>query len=60
MKIAIGITDNNRSEIARKKKKMKSNKNLGIWMDHSTAKLIDINGIENNHVINSNFTFNTK
>jgi hypothetical protein len=38
---------------------MKTNNNLGIWMDHSTAHLIDINS-NNNHSINSEFTFNTK
>jgi stalled ribosome rescue protein Dom34 len=39
---------------------MKKNKNLGIWMDHSTANLIDLNTKKNNHSIASKFTFNTK
>ncbi len=38
---------------------METNNNLGIWMDHSTANLIDINS-NNSHSINSEFTFNTK
>ena len=38
---------------------MKTKNNLGIWMDHSTALLIDINS-NINHSINSEFTFNTK
>lgn len=37
---------------------MKTNNNVGIWMDHSTANLIDINA--NNNTINSEFTFDTK
>ena len=36
---------------------MKTNNNVGIWMDHSTANLIDINA---NNTINSEFTFDTK
>lgn len=39
---------------------METNKNLGIWMDHSTANLIDLNTKKNNHSITSKFTFNTK
>ena len=39
---------------------MKSLKNLGIWMDHSTADLIDINAKKNNQSIVSEFTFDTK
>jgi stalled ribosome rescue protein Dom34 len=39
---------------------METNKNLGIWMDHSTANLIDLNTKKNNHSIASKFTFNTK
>lgn len=31
-------------------------KNIGIWMDHSSAKFIDINKQSNNCTINSNFT----
>lgn len=38
---------------------MKTKNNLGIWMDHSTAHLIDINA-QINHLINSEFTSNTK
>lgn len=34
--------------------------NLGIWMDHSTADLIDSNSKNNNHSIVSEFTFGTK
>lgn len=37
---------------------MKTNNNVGIWMDHSTANLIDINS--NNNTINSEFTFDIK
>lgn len=38
---------------------MNTTKNMGIWMDHSTAQFIDINEI-NNQTINSDFTFDTK
>ena len=38
---------------------MKTKNNLGIWMDHSTANLIDVNS-NFNLSINSEFTFNTK
>ena len=38
---------------------MKITNNLGIWMDHSTAHLIDINS-NSNETINSEFNFNTK
>jgi len=38
---------------------METKNNLGIWMDHSTANLIDLNS-NINHSINSEFTFNTK
>ena len=38
---------------------METKNNIGIWMDHSTAHLIDINS-KINHSINSEFTFNTK
>ena len=38
---------------------MKTKNNLGIWMDHSTAHLIDMNS-NIKHSINSEFTFNTK
>ena len=39
---------------------METNKNLGIWMDHSIANLIDLNTKKNNHSISSKFTSNTK
>ena len=39
---------------------MKTQKNLGIWMDHSTANLIDLDPQKNNQSISSKFTFNTK
>lgn len=35
-------------------------KNLGIWMDHEKAYLIDLHDKENTHTIVSNFTFETK
>lgn len=38
---------------------MNTTKNMGIWMDHSTAQFIDMKEI-NNQTINSDFTFNTK
>ena len=38
---------------------MKTKNDLGIWMDHSTAHLIDINSNITNS-ITSDFTFNTK
>ncbi len=39
---------------------METNNNLGIWMDHSTAHLIDINSKKENHSIMSKFTSETK
>ena len=39
---------------------METNKNLGIWMDHSIANLIGLNAQKNNHSISSKFTSNTK
>jgi stalled ribosome rescue protein Dom34 len=39
---------------------MKTQNNLGIWMDHSTANLIDLNSKKHSHSIASKFTFNTK
>ncbi|MFT6443577.1 MAG: hypothetical protein ACJASQ_001223 [Crocinitomicaceae bacterium] len=39
---------------------METTKKLGIWMDHSTAQLININSEKNSHAINSNFTHDTK
>lgn len=38
---------------------MDTQKNLGIWMDHSTANFIDLNG-KKSHSITSQFTFATK
>lgn len=35
-------------------------KNLGIWMDHSAADLIDLNTKKNNQVITSKFDLETK
>jgi len=39
---------------------MKSQKNLGIWIYHSTAYLIDISEENNDYSISSKFDFNTK
>lgn len=39
---------------------MKTQKNLGIWMDHSSANLIDLSKEKNNCSITSKFTFDTK
>ena len=39
---------------------MKTLKNLGVWMDHSTANLIDLNSKKHSRSITSEFTFNTK
>lgn len=39
---------------------MKTQKNLGIWMDHSVANVIDINSKEHSYSILSKFTFETK
>ncbi len=39
---------------------MKTQKNLGIWMDHSIANLIDLNLKKHSRSITSEFTFNTK
>ena len=39
---------------------MDKQKKLGIWLDHSTANLIDLSTGNNNHTINSKFTFSTK
>jgi len=39
---------------------METQKNLGIWMDHSSANFIDLESIKNNHSIASKFTSNTK
>lgn len=39
---------------------MNTQKKLGIWMDHSTANLIDLTSKKNSYVIASKFTFDTK
>lgn len=39
---------------------MKTQKNLGIWMDHSTANLIDLETTKNKPSITSKFTAETK
>ncbi|MFT4968643.1 MAG: stalled ribosome rescue protein Dom34 [Chitinophagales bacterium] len=39
---------------------MENNKNLGIWMDHSYAQVIDLNSKNNSCSITSEFTFKTK
>ena len=39
---------------------MTTQKNLGIWMDHSTANLIDLDSKKKSESIASNFTTNTK
>ncbi|WP_339837334.1 hypothetical protein [uncultured Flavobacterium sp.] len=39
---------------------MKTQKNLGIWMDHATAQLIDLNADKETKVITSDFTIETK
>jgi hypothetical protein len=41
-------------------KKMETNKNLGIWMDHSVANLIDVSAPKNSCTIHSKFTHDTK
>jgi hypothetical protein len=42
------------------KQKMKTQKNLGIYMDHSTANLIDLDSKKSSYTITSEFTFDTK
>lgn len=39
---------------------MEIQKNLGIWMDHATAELIDLNSKKKSRSITSKFTFETK
>jgi len=39
---------------------METQKNVGIWMDHSTANFIGFKTKKNNHSIQSEFTFDTK
>ncbi|MFC5283826.1 hypothetical protein [Pedobacter alpinus] len=38
---------------------METKKTLGIWLDHSTANLLDLNK-ENSNIIESEFTYDTK
>ncbi|MBJ2175654.1 hypothetical protein JBL43_15485 [Aureibaculum sp. A20] len=40
--------------------KASKTKELGIYMDHSTAKLIDLRSEKNSYTITSEFTFETK
>jgi hypothetical protein len=49
----------NKQQTTHKLKKMDTKKNLGIWMDHSTAQLIN-SSLNPNTTINSEFTFDTK
>lgn len=39
---------------------MQTKNELGIWMDHSKAYLIDLNSKQNHHSIHSKFTASTK
>lgn len=39
---------------------MKTQRKLGIWMDHSTANLIDLKSKKHTRPITSEFTFDTK
>ena len=39
---------------------MKTNKNLGIWMDHLNANLIDLDTVEEVNVITSKFNYSVK
>lgn len=39
---------------------MKKRSNLGIWMDHATANMIDLNSNKYSRTIASKFTFETK
>lgn len=39
---------------------MKTQKRLGIWMDHSTANLLDLNAKKDSHSIESKFNESTK
>ncbi len=38
---------------------MENIKNLGIWIDHSSAKFIDLSAINRNSTISAKFNFNT-
>jgi len=40
--------------------KTATKKNLGIWMDHSSAELIDLEAKKNSQTITTQFTFNTQ
>lgn len=39
---------------------MKIQKNLGIWMDHANANLIDLNATKKSHTITSKFTYDVQ
>lgn len=39
---------------------MKTQKTLGIWLDHENAHLIDLTSDKSNRIISSNFNFETK
>lgn len=39
---------------------MHTKKQLGIWMDHTSADLIDILAVDNDHTISLNFDFEAK
>jgi stalled ribosome rescue protein Dom34 len=39
---------------------METQKNLGIWMDHATANLIDLDSKKQNQIITSEFTTDIK
>lgn len=39
---------------------MKTQRKLGIWMDHATANLINLNSKKSKHSIASKFNFDTK
>jgi stalled ribosome rescue protein Dom34 len=39
---------------------METHKNLGIWMDHASANLIDLNSKKKSHTIASKFDFESK
>lgn len=43
-----------------KKQSMNTQKNLGIWMDHSIANCIDLKSKKHTHSIESNFTDESK
>lgn len=38
---------------------MENIKNLGVWMDHATAELIDLDAESKNNLIESDFTYDT-